>query len=99
CIHQFLAQESGPCLLNSAWRYVRLGMEDDLYGFHTSLLLLKRLRKNGIPVRLLFVFGQLDNTEVPDSTKQLVEELEKEGALRVLIGRYEIWPMFKRVKG
>lgn len=98
-VRNFISQAEGLCLLNSAWRYIKLQSGGDLYGVDSSLKLLRRLRENGFAARLIFAFGELDFSEVPQSIRRLIEQLENEGALRLLVGQFEIWPLFKQVDG
>lgn len=87
------------CLLNSAFKYVETSNGGDLYGVRDSLELLSRLRQNGVPVRLLFAFGQFDTSRIPESTLKELRRLHQDGCLRILAGQYEIWPLFERVDG
>jgi len=82
--------ESGPCLVNAAWKYIPY-KEGDLYGLSTSLTLLE-CNSN---IKLLLVIGQYCANDLPDELLAKIEKYKKSGRLCMLLGQYQLWPLLK----
>jgi len=96
---EYVSGDEGPCILNSASNLAISRNGEDLYGVYETLKLIKRLRENGVPARLLFACPLYDAARLSDAALQLIEELQTQNAVRFLHGQKEIWPLFKRVRG
>jgi|SRR5699024_5041854 len=93
----FCGDKKGIVLLNSAWRYVVDAEGRDLYGVRDTLSLLRMLREQGYPCRMVFAFGDYNVSEMPLNLVKEIRQLTADGALYVLEGQREMWPLFSRV--
>lgn len=93
-VRAFIGDRAKIKLVNSAWRYVEDSQGRDLYGIQAAIELVQRLKKEGLNVGLLMAFGDLNREDMPEALKANLEEAQEDGAVVVLNGQRELWPIF-----
>lgn len=96
-VKDFINERESIKIVNSAWRYVVDEAGNDLYGIGPSLIALEEVRKRGIAAKMLFAFGDFDDRFWPQDVRERKNRLEREGALCILSGQKELWPLFRSV--
>lgn len=91
---QFI-DNSDNVILVSGWKII-ITDNVDLYGFDLAIELLNELNRLG-KFNLLICIGVVDNHEYLSKLKKRVSHYGLIENIHFLIGKYEIWPLFRKV--
>ncbi|WP_156811151.1 hypothetical protein [Cupriavidus sp. USMAHM13] len=82
-------------VVSAAWRYNVDANGFDVYGIATVVGLLRSLRTGGVNARLLLAFAEFNESDMPKALLHEIRTLRELGALVILDGQRELWPVFE----
>lgn len=96
-LSDFLEPRSVFRVATSAWKFVPLKNGQDLYGIRQFVELLEGLLRDRCSVQGLLMIGDGSKTDLPAELVARLELLSASGALLLVFGQYEFWPIYRKL--
>lgn len=93
----FLGKPTGFRIVLSASKYAVDPLGRDIYGLDSLVALLSFLCAKSIDFTCLLAIAELDESKLPMSLKERIQDLVNEGCLVVVSEKNELWPIYRDV--